>query len=205
MVFFIWIDATSGFLKRIPQEKPHGSFITHHFEPYEASCVSQLKSINFIGEGADPSNYSQAPRYWKWWSLLSCWDPQRWKQKIEWPLKRLEFYWSSGRKIWFKPTNLNSSLGGKTYPLRKSLSFRFFPKVGYFFPVPMGGYAMPFLAANVCVCVPTRGLCGTCGQARVIRVEETWWVEEFEQNSCFASEIPGVATVNRSEDPTWKL
>lgn len=158
MAFFIWIGATSGVLKRIPQEKP--SRFLHHpsFLSPTKLAVSQLNSINLNGEGAD-----QAPRYWKWWSLLSCWDPQRWKQKIERPLKRLEFFWNSDWKV-----------------------------------VPMnGGMCLWMLRmwdqhkVNIrATCVPTRGLCGTCGQARVIRVEETWWAEEFEQTSCLLQKYP---------------
>ena len=67
-------------LKRIPQEKP--SRFLHHpsFLSPTKLAVSQLNSINLNGEGAD-----QAPRYWKWWSLLSCWDPQRWNEKLSGP------------------------------------------------------------------------------------------------------------------------
>lgn len=177
MVFFIWICATSGVLKRIPQEKP--SWFLHHpsFLSPTKLAVSQLKSINFIGAGADPSNYSQAPRYWKWWSLLSCWDPQRWNEKLRAPKKigiPLEFGLKSCSNEW-RDVPLDAA---NVWPTQSEHSSH--------------------------VCANPRPL-WNLRPGEGIGAEETWWVEEFEQNSCFASEIPGIPTVNLCKDPTWKL
>ena len=163
MVFFIWIGATSGFLKRIPQEKPW-RFLHHPkiFEPYETSCVStQIHQLHrWRGRPFQLFSSTQVLEVVEPLIMLRSSEMKRKNWQL---LKRLEFHWIRIEEL---------------FQWTEGCAF------------------------GCCECVTntkwTRGLCGTCGQARVIRVGGNMVSWRVWTKIVFAR-------VNLCKDPTWKL